>query len=186
MTSPAAMRGREVRQRLLNAAVELIPERGWTAVSTRILAERAGVAPSVVHYHFLSLQALLTEAVLRVMRDAVGELQAVLDAASTPGDALDVLIASVEQYTGVDPMSLLFTEAYLAATRDGHLREGMTEVLIGFRQQLGRWLRERGVPAPEQTAAVVMAALDGLVLQRSLTPGQAPGPVAAVLHRLVD
>lgn len=54
MTSPAAARGREVPQRLLAAAAELIPERGWTAVSTRVLAERAGVTPSVVHYHFSS------------------------------------------------------------------------------------------------------------------------------------
>jgi len=30
----------------LSAAVELIPERDWTAVSTRVLAERAGVTPS--------------------------------------------------------------------------------------------------------------------------------------------
>ncbi|MGH3798154.1 MAG: TetR/AcrR family transcriptional regulator [Pseudonocardiaceae bacterium] len=186
MTSPAAARGREVRQRLLNAAAELIPERGWTAVSTRILAERAGVTPSVVHYHFPSLRALLTEAVLGVMRDTVGELQPVLDAARTPGDALDALLASVDQYTGVDPMSLLFTEAYLAATRDEQLREAMTEVLIGFRQHLGRWFGERGVPAPDETAAVVMAAVDGLVLHRALTPGQVPGPAAAVLRRLVD
>ena len=186
MTSPAAARGRKVRQRLLNAAVELIPERGWAAVSTRVLAERAGVTPSVVHYHFPSLPALLTEAVLRVMREVVGELQSVLGPARTPGDALDALLASIDQYTGVDPMSLLFTEAYLAATRDRQLREAMTEVLIGFRQQLGRWLGERGVPAPEETAAVVMAAVDGLVLHRTLTPGQAPGPIAAVLRRLVD
>lgn len=186
MTSPAAARGREVRQRLRNAAVELIPERGWTAVSTRILAERAGVTPSVVHYHFPSLHALLIEAVLGVMRATVGELQSVLDAARAPGDALDSLLVSVEQYTGLDPMSLLFTEAYLAATRDEQLREAMTEVLIGFRQQLGRWLGERGVPAPDATATVVMAAVDGLLLHRALTPGQAPSPVAAVLRRLVD
>ena len=61
MTSPAAVRGQEVRQRLLAAAAELIPERGWSAVSTRILADRAGVTPSVVHYHFPSVQAVLTE-----------------------------------------------------------------------------------------------------------------------------
>ncbi|MGH3673909.1 MAG: TetR/AcrR family transcriptional regulator, partial [Pseudonocardiaceae bacterium] len=38
----AAERGREVRLRLLGSAAELIAERGWTGVSTRILAERAG------------------------------------------------------------------------------------------------------------------------------------------------
>lgn len=46
MTSPGALRGQEVRQRLLRAAIELIGERGWSAVSTRVLAERAGVTPA--------------------------------------------------------------------------------------------------------------------------------------------
>lgn len=55
MTPTAADRGREVRRKLLTAAVELIPERGWNAVSTRLLAERAGVAAGLVHYHFPSL-----------------------------------------------------------------------------------------------------------------------------------
>ena len=77
MTSPAVERGNEVRQRLLAAAVELIPERGWTAVSTRVLAERAGVTPSVVHYHYSSLQALLREAVVGAMRQTFSDLVAV-------------------------------------------------------------------------------------------------------------
>jgi AcrR family transcriptional regulator len=60
--APTAKQGQEVRLRLLTAAAELIPERGWSAVSTRILAERAGVTPSVVHYHFSSIQDVSTSA----------------------------------------------------------------------------------------------------------------------------
>lgn len=45
--SPAEARGQDVRRRL-RVAAELIPERGWAAVSTRVLADRAGVTPSVV------------------------------------------------------------------------------------------------------------------------------------------
>ncbi|MGH3825157.1 MAG: helix-turn-helix domain-containing protein [Pseudonocardiaceae bacterium] len=53
----AADRGRDVRLQLLSTAAQLITELGWAAVSTRILAERAGVTPGLVHYHFTSLQA---------------------------------------------------------------------------------------------------------------------------------
>ena len=74
----AATRGRDVRQRLLAAAVELIPERGWTAVSTRVLAERAGVTPSVVHYHFPSVAALLDEAAVGFLRGVVAGIDEVL------------------------------------------------------------------------------------------------------------
>ncbi len=186
MTSPAAERGREVRQRLLTAAAELIPERGWTAVSTRVLAERAGVTPSVVHYHFPSLPALLNEAVVGLMRQVLAELDAVLDTARTPAEAVDAMLASVEQYTGDDPMSLLSIEAYLAATRDEQLREQIAGVVEDFRQRLGRWLGERGMVAPDETAAVLAAAIDGLLLHRGLGAGPDPEPVATVLRRLVS
>ncbi|WP_197093676.1 TetR/AcrR family transcriptional regulator [Nonomuraea sp. SBT364] len=185
MNSPAAARGREVRQRLLNAAAELIPERGWTAVSTRILAERAGVTPSVVHYHFPSLPALLNEAVITGLRRALAESDAFLESARTPAEAVEALLASVEQFTGADPASLLTTEAYLAATRDEALRLEIRGVLEEFRDRLGRWLGERGVPAPVETAAVLAAVVDGLILHRGLGAGPDPGAAAAVLRRLV-
>jgi AcrR family transcriptional regulator len=186
VNSPAAAHGREVRQRLLTAAIQLIPERGWTAVSTRILAERAGVTPSVVHYHFPSLPALLNEAVTGAMRQVLAELDAFLDTARTPADAVDALLASVDRYTGADPMSLLFIEAYLAATRDERLGEQIAEMVRGFQERLGRWLAERGVPAPEVTAAVLAATVDGLLLQRGLGAGPDVGSTAVVLRRLVD
>lgn len=186
MTSPAAMRGREVRQRLLAAAVELIPERGWAAVSTRVLAERAGVTPSVVHYHFPSLPALLNDAVVGVMRQVLSEVDAVLDSAGTPAGAVEAMLATVQQYTGTDPLSLLAVEAYLAATRDAQLREQIAGVVEESRQRFGHWLGAHGVSAPDETAAALMAAVDGLLLHRGLGTGPDAGAVAGVLRRLVE
>lgn len=123
MVSPAAERGRAVRERLLNAAAELIPERGWAAVSTRILAERAGVTPSVVHYHFPSLSSLLNEAATSRMRELLAGLNDLLENTRSPADAIETMLASVEECTGADATSLLFIEAYLASTRDDELRE---------------------------------------------------------------
>jgi AcrR family transcriptional regulator len=185
MGSPAAARGRAVRQRLLSAAVELVPERGWTAVSTRVLAERAGVTPSVVHYHFPSLTALLNEAVVGIVRQVLAEVDALLDAARTPAGAVDALLAAVDRHTGSDPTSLLSIEAYLAATRDEQLREEIGGVAEEFRQRMGRWLAERGVPSPEETAAVLVAVVDGLILHRGLGVGVDTGSAAVVLRRLV-
>src|SRR5215471_1517003 len=90
----AAERGREVRQRLLSAAVELIPELGWNAVSTRILAQRAGLAPGLVHYHFESLQALLREASLASIGEALQGIDTILDQADTLEAGLDMLIGA--------------------------------------------------------------------------------------------
>ncbi|PXY20712.1 TetR/AcrR family transcriptional regulator [Prauserella muralis] len=185
MSSPAAARGREVRQRLLAAAAELIPERGWTAVSTRVLAERAGVTPSVVHYHFPSVSAVLNEAALDVMRRVLDELDAVLDGAASAAEVIDAVLASAQEVAGSDPTLLLVVESYLAASRDDGLREQIGTLVTEFRGRLARRLGEHGVAAPADTAAVLAATLDGVFLHRGLGSGPDLTAVASVLHRLV-
>ncbi len=171
--------------RLLAAAAELIPERGWSAVSTRVLAERAGVSSSVVHYHYPSIQSVLREAALGLVTRLVGELDAVLARADTAAGAVRELLAAIRAYSGTDPASLLAIETYLAASRDEQLHAGIAEALAEFRTRLGRWLGEHTVPAPEPTAAVLAAALDGLVLHRGLDPNLDSTAIDEVLARLV-
>jgi hypothetical protein len=92
---------------------------------------------------------------------------------------------SLDAFTGTDPMSVLFVETYLAATRDPRLREAVAGVIAEYRDRLGAWLREHGVPDPETTAAVLAAAMDGLVMQRALDPTLTTASIRPVLVRLV-
>ncbi|MGH3757379.1 TetR/AcrR family transcriptional regulator [Actinophytocola sp.] len=181
----SAERGREVRARLLEAAAALIGERGWSAVSTRTLAERAGVGPGLVHYHFASLHALLTEAAVDTMREVTAAVRPLLAAAGTPADAVRLLMASLDEYTGRDPASRMFVETYLAATRDRALREAVASVLDDLRAEFTTWLRAQEVADPEGTAVVLAAAVDGLLLHRALDAGITADAVTPVLTRLV-
>lgn len=185
MAGTAAQRGREVRQRLLAAAAELIAERGWTAVSSRVVAERAGVTAGVVHYHFTSMAALLADAALSMMRAAVAEVSALLDRAETPEQALDLMLAELDRYTGRDPVSVLFVETYLAATRDEALRRAVAGIVEEFRRRLAGWLTAHGVAEPEATAAVLAAGIDGVLLHRALSPELTTATVAPVLRRVL-
>ncbi|GII86776.1 TetR family transcriptional regulator [Sphaerisporangium siamense] len=185
MRATTADRGREVRRRLLHVAAELIAERGWTAVSTRLIAERAGVTPGVVHYHFASMRALLAEAALGVIRDLAERLGTGLDQAGTPDEALGLIAGFLRDYDGTDPTSLLFAETYLAAGRDDDLRRALGEVVGGLRRRLADRLAAQGVAAPEATAATLIALIDGIVLHRALGPGPDAADLMAVLRRLV-
>ena len=49
------------REKLMAAAAELIAELGWGRVTTRAVAERAGLPHGAVSYHFRGKQELLTE-----------------------------------------------------------------------------------------------------------------------------
>jgi AcrR family transcriptional regulator len=170
---------------LVQAARDLVPERGWTAVSTRTVAERAGVAPGLVHYHFASLQALLAEAAVGGLREAVGHADALLAQARHPDELVDLLVAEADRYTGSDPASLLATETYLAAGRDPALRHELVTVLEEFRARIAGWLHEHDVPDPEVTAAVLAAAVDGVLLHRALTPQPGSAAVAQIMRRIV-
>lgn len=185
MAVTAAQRGREVRQRLTAAAAELIAERGWNGVSTRLVAERAGVGAGLVHYHFSSLHALLSEAALGVMREVVHAVRPALESADTAGGLVDLMLGALDDYTGRDPTSLVFVETYLAATRDAGLRSAVGDVVAEFRRTLAELLAARAVADPESVAAVLAAALDGVMLHRALAPGMSADAVAPVLRRIV-
>lgn len=181
----AADRGREVRQRLLDAAATLIPELGWSAVSTRILAERAGVRAGLVHYHFPSLQALLRAAAVGAIREVLSGSTPAFEHAATLDAGTDALLGALDGYTGDDPASLLFVETYLAATRDEILHRELAALVAQFRHDLARWLAGHGQHAPEQTASVLAAAIDGVLLHRALSPELTSSAVAPVLRRLL-
>ncbi|MEU6428800.1 TetR/AcrR family transcriptional regulator [Microbispora sp. NPDC046973] len=192
MAEASADRGRTTRQRLLGAAAALIAEAGWSGVSTRMVAERAGVAPGVVHYHFASLPDLLIAASTGVARAMLEELTGRLGEQPDPETGVEWLLGELSRYTGTDPASLLIVEMYLAAARLPDLRDLLQEIVADSRDRVAAWLRERGSYSgrpgdAEAAAAVLVAAVDGLVLQRGLDPcldlTALAGPLRAMVRR---
>lgn len=182
---PSVARGEAVRRRLLSAATELIPEHGWEAVSTRLVAEQAGVTPGLVHYHFTSLSALLREAALTAIGQLSSELAAALADDPDPATGLSRLLRMLDEYAGDDPVSLLFVETYLAATRELELQRDLRGLIADLNAPVARWLAANDVPDSEATAAVVTSAIDGLMLHRALDSSLTAATVAPVLSRLV-
>ena len=60
-----ALRGQATRDRIVDAAREVLVEHGHGGTSTREVADRAGVRLSLVHYHFGGKQGLLVEVLER-------------------------------------------------------------------------------------------------------------------------
>lgn len=162
----------DAQLRLLDAAAALIPEVGWGNVTTRLVAERAGVPPGLVHYHFPSMHDLLTAAALRAARAMVTE-------------PLPALIEAAGRDRGDDPASVLMAETFLAATRDERLRAELEALLGEFRATVAGWLRERGVSDADAVAVLLAAMLDGLVLHRAVDRDLDPAAVTATLERLL-
>jgi hypothetical protein len=127
----------------------------------------------------------MRQAVVTAMRPVLSAIPPVLSAAESADAALDEMLASLDDHSGTDPTSLLFAEAYLAATRDGEPRAELSRLLDEFRGVLACWLAAQGTKAPADTAAVLTAAVDGVLLHHALHPGLTSVAVTPVLRRLL-
>lgn len=185
MAHVSAERGKATRQRLLDAAVALVPEVGWSAVTTRMVAERAGVAPGVVHYHFASVTDLLAAAGLGFTAVLLDQVAAELCARQEIGEGVDWLLGELSRYSGTDPASLLVVEMFLAATRLPDLRERLGEQVGRFRSAVASWLAGRGYEGDADAAAAMLAAaVDGIMLHRALDPGLNPAALSTPLRAM--
>lgn len=170
---PTPVDGSQTRQRLLDATTAVIVERGWGGASTRAVADRAGVKPGVVHYHFGSVDDLKRRASMETLH---GMFEPFLAAArEMPPRAMvtEIARASVEEYGPETEMAALIYEVLPAAARDPELQAGMRDLLERFRAVLAdairRWHPE-AVVEPEVLAEVLGAVIDGLQLHLLAEP----------------
>ncbi|HEY4464776.1 MAG TPA: TetR/AcrR family transcriptional regulator [Streptosporangiaceae bacterium] len=158
------------------AAAELIAELGWGRVTTRAVAERAGLPHGAVSYHFRGKQELLTEAAMFAFARAVPEGE--FAALAGVEDLIGLIAAEVADRDAIDPvLSRLMFEAMSEAERDPALRERMGAMLAQYRELMVRAVRAEqragvvfaGAPA-EAIATLLGAVGDGLLLHALLDP----------------
>ena len=160
----------------MGAAAELIAELGWGRVTTRAVAERAGLPHGSVSYHFRGKQELLAEAALHAFQKAVPVDQ--FAALKTVDELIGLIAAEVGDPDAIDPvLSRLMLEAMREAERDPALRERMAAMLGEYRQLIVATVRadqERGAvfdgAPPEAIATLLGAVGDGLLLHVLLDP----------------
>jgi AcrR family transcriptional regulator len=75
------------RARIVEATVELIRDEGYAAASTRRVAARAGLKPSLVHYYFPTTDDLLLE----VCRQGAADSDRMIDSALASDDPVRAL-----------------------------------------------------------------------------------------------
>jgi AcrR family transcriptional regulator len=158
------------------AAVELIAELGWGRVTTRAVAERAGLPHGAVSYHFRGKQEMLIEATMSAFQRAIP----VGDFAALTGveDLIALIAAEVADREAIDPvLSRLMFEAMREAERDARLRERMSAMLTRYRELMVQAIRaeqSRGAiftGAPADAIATLLGAVgDGLLLHALLDP----------------
>ncbi|GAA4817691.1 TetR family transcriptional regulator [Nocardioides caeni] len=130
---PQEERTRAMRQRLMEATVELLVERGFSGTSTTLVSQRAGVSRGAQLHHFPTKDALVVAAVAHLTEIRGSELEAaVTRLPEGPGRT-----EAVVQMLGDHFASPVFTaalELWVAARTD----PALLEAVAPLEQRVGR------------------------------------------------
>ncbi|MFE6234378.1 TetR family transcriptional regulator [Cellulosimicrobium sp. NPDC057862] len=184
-------RGGRRRQEILDVAAAAFATRGYHGASLAEIADEVGISAPAILHHFRTKEGLLTA--LLHARDAE-------DVADDAGAAhrphglayLDHLVDTVARNVARPGITQLYAVLSAESVTDGHpAQQWFRDRYVGLRALVERALEEaldRGeVPVGtdvEQTAAAIVAVMDGLQVQWLLDPDRVD--MVAVTRRTID
>ncbi|MFJ1747428.1 TetR/AcrR family transcriptional regulator [Streptomyces sp. NPDC088116] len=164
-------RRRRSRERLLQATVELVAERGYEATTLADIADRAGSARGLVSYYFPGKRQLLQSAVHRLMHRT---LEAALTREPSTDDGRELMARAIDAILGLAADSPVVMRTHMAGILQA---EGFVQ--CPEQQRLARLLYETvvryGSRDAESDYPMLRALLMGAVFA-VLMPG-APMPI---------
>lgn len=157
------------RAAILEAATELLAEKGYAGCSVAAVAERAGIATGSVYQHFPGKAELVVE----LFRGVVGrEVEAVREAATLPGDPAERVATVFETFARRALKAPRRAYALLAEPVDAPVEAERVVFRRVFREVVTEHIAE-GVHSgqlPPQDAAFTAAALVGAATEMLVGP----------------
>lgn len=169
----------DVQRRILDAAVEVMLEHGYSGATTVRIQERAGVSRGRLLHHFPSRDALLIAASQHLARARVGELPSDHTWPTDLGERIDAV---------VDTMAGTFTQGYFWAATElwiaARTHEDLREALLPGERDIARAVRVAmdsffgeelsARPGYEGLREVLFTSLRGMALTTSFDPREEP------------
>ncbi|RAJ56522.1 TetR family transcriptional regulator [Streptomyces sp. Amel2xB2] len=174
---------RRSRERLLQATVDLVGERGFEATTLGDIADRAGSARGLISYYFPGKRQLFQSAVHRLMHLTIHEALERRPLPEEPGAGHELLARAIDAVLGLAQDRPMLMRAHMAGILQ---QEGFVQ--CPEQQRLAEVLRETieryGSPDPDTDYPLLRALLMGAVVA-VLLPG-APMPVERLRAELFD
>ena len=158
------MGDRPVRERIMEAALGLIVERGLGGVTMTAVAEAAGVSRQTVYNHFEGVDAIVGATIAAHQADSIRSLEALLATVDNPSGRVEHLVRHA---------AAMASHGHGAPGLQHGLSPGVQEILDGhtaeLRSLIARILKD-GVESgefrsdldPESDAVLVQRVLDGV------------------------
>lgn len=168
--------GEQRREEIVQAVLELAAERGVKQVTTQAIAERVGIAQPTVFRHFKTRDAILHAALEWIGKGMLAALTPILAGGGPADERLRQLLRRqlrfISRRKGLP--RLLFSERL--HLEDPELKAVVRRIMEAYTARLAALLREgmehgrfRADLDPEETARLIVALMQGLVMRWSLT-----------------
>jgi AcrR family transcriptional regulator len=170
----AAKRGRPstgARERILDAAIEVLKADGYAGLTIAKVAARAGESKPLVVYHYGSKQGLVGAAGRAIAEMITDEVLAAIDGATTIEAVVRGVDTGVERVLdGDERVARLYFDLAAVSVVDPEVRRTIADVNAQWRQVLVRLLTEASdglTPARARVLTVmVIAGVQGMTLER--------------------
>ena len=162
----------EVRQRLLDAAAEVLVSHGYGSATVEVITEAAGLSRGALYSNFADKDDLYLELLDRLEQQQLDELRAVFQEHLDLDRFLQTL-ASRHRSGTRDARShlILQVELWLLAMRNEAVRERFAAIQRRAADAIARLVAGADVDLePIEIAATVLALGDGLMMQQLLDP----------------
>jgi TetR/AcrR family transcriptional regulator, transcriptional repressor of bet genes len=174
-TAPApARRGRPstgARERILEAAIEVLKSNGYAGLTIAKVAKRAGESKPLVAYHYGSKQGLVQAAGRSIAEMITEEVLAAVDGATTIEAVIRGVDAGVERVLDEDErVARIYFDLAAVSVVEPEVRRTIAEVNEQWREVLVRLLTEASDGLPPARARVltvmVISGMQGMTLER--------------------
>ena len=166
------------REALVEAALRVLLRDGPRGLSHRAVAAEAGLPLAATTYYFTSKDELLEEALQRIAGAEAARLAAAAD--ELGGMDLETAAGAVgaKALLAEYDMMLVKFEVYMEAARRPSLRPACEAWIDSFRALAEAVLRAGGVRDPQARARILVAAIDGLMVEHLATADGPPDEAA--------
>ncbi|MGC5077440.1 TetR/AcrR family transcriptional regulator [Agrococcus sp. DT81.2] len=176
------MRG--TRERIVDAAIELLGTEGLRSLTHRRVDDRAALPAGSTSNHFRTRAALLEGAIDGIVAGEMAELRDALSP-DDPEGLVEAVAGLVELVTGPQRVATTARHVlFLEAAHDAALRSRLAADRGGYVAAVRGALEHLGAPEPSAAAEALMALSEGLILHRiARHDATDPRPAIAVAVR---
>jgi AcrR family transcriptional regulator len=181
-----AEQSEQTRRRLMDATRDLVVAKGWSAASSRAIAERAGVNQALINFHFDGKAGLFRETLDRCVSQIENQFGPWM-AATSLSAYFDTCVKSVPGVRRNKNFRFLFA-AMLEGAHDSEIKAAVVEQVHAFREGLRTFLVGQGLPEEDvgRHTTIMAAAMDGLMIHFMLDPSTDAEGALRAFEEMVD